>query len=212
MKEELWPGDVLCVDNALCAHITVDGQARCFEVETEATTYPAPTAAFLRYLSDHPGGCAAYAGAFRRETLPPLRAAAVELARRGSNRVNEHTLDMRIDRTPGPQPHHHGPVTTGAGGTVNHSETALVLSRATYGLPQFAGQSQEEAAQEIGRIRIYRQPTVDPADTETILVRPGSVVVTPATTAAIAGHCFENAFAMLVAIPGFVSPHISIQS
>jgi len=213
MREELWPGDVLCVDNSQCRHVTVEGQVVAFEVEAESTAYPAPTVAFLRYLSDHPGGCAAYPGAFRREAFPPVRAGAGEADQRGVNRVNEHTLDMRSDRNPGPQPHHHGPVTIGAGGAVNHSETALVLPRSCYGLPPVQGQTPGQPEDsENGRVRIYRRPTVDPLDTQCIDVRPGSVIVTPATTSAIAGHCFENAFAMLVAIPGFVSPHVSIKS
>lgn len=211
MKEELWPGDVLCVDNTSDRHISIEGQTLCFEVEVQATGYPTPTVAFLRYLSDHPGGCAAYPGAFRREALPPVRAAGGAPDQRGPNRVNEHTLDMRIDRIPGPRPHHHGPVAIGAGGTTNHSETALILSRAWYGLPALNGQPKGDEKEEIGRVRIYHQPATDPTDTETILIRPGSVIVTPATTDSITGHCFEDAFAMLVAIPGFVSPHISIK-
>jgi hypothetical protein len=124
---------------------------------------------------------------------------------------------MRIDRDPRPRPHHHGPVTTGAGNKVNHSETALVLPRSRYALPPFRlqeGSPQASAGardhSESGQIVIYHQPATDPSDTITVPVRPGSVVVTPATVDHVAGHCFENAFAMLVAIPGFVSPHHNI--
>src|SRR5690606_19305346 len=119
---------------------------------------------------------------------------------RGVHRVNEHTLDMRRDRTPRPQPHHHGPVASANRVVVNHSETALVLPRASYHLPPFGDQSETP---ESGRVIFY--PNVgNPAERVVVPVRPGSILVTPATTAGIAGHCFENAFAMLVAIPGFV--------
>jgi hypothetical protein len=185
----------------------------------------------LRHLDDRPGGCAAYPGAFRREALPPVRPSLlpkhgqegeVDADRRGPNRVNEHTLDMRIDRDPRPRPHHHGLVTTGAGNTnavssVNHSETALVLPRNCYALPPFGlgeslsqGSDSEAGHSETGHVIIYRQPATDPTDTITVPVRPGSIVVTPATGDGVVGHCFENAFAMLVAIPGFVSPHHNI--
>ena len=204
VEEELWPGDVVCVDSD--QSVVVKGSATCFEVETEATAYPLPAVALLRHLSDHPGGCAAYPGAFRREALPPVRAATGAEDQRTANRVNEHTLDMRIDRTPRPQPHHHGPVAIGDGKGVNHSETALVLPRASYGLPPFDDQT---GAPEAGHVVFY--PDVSrPSESVVVPVRPGSILVTPATTEGIAGHCFENAFAMLVAIPGFVSPHHSI--
>lgn len=201
--EELWPGDVLCI--TADQPLTITGKVTCFHVETDATSYPLPAVAFLRHLSDRPGGCAAYPGAFRREALPPVRSPAGVEDQRGVNRVNEHTLDMRIDRDPRPQPHHHGPVAIGGGEVVNHSETALVLPRARYHLPPV-----DEP--ESGRVVIFPQADTNPAHSQVIAVRPGSVVVTPATTEGIAGHCFENAFAMLVAIPGFVSPHRSIQA
>lgn len=204
VEEELWPGDVVCVDSG--QSVMVKGSATCFEVETEATAYPLPTVALLRHLSDRPGGCAAYPGAFRREALPPVRAAAGAEDQRTVNRVNEHTLDMRIDRTPRPQPHHHGPVATSNGKGVNHSETALVLSRASYGLPSFDDQTD---APETGHVFFYPD-AANPSESVVVPVRPGSILVTPATADGIAGHCFENAFAMLVAIPGFVSPHRSI--
>jgi hypothetical protein len=202
MQEAIWPGDVLCVDSA--QPLKVSGKATCFLVESEATAYPAPAAAFLRHLTDRPGGCAAYPGAFRRETLPPVRALADAPDKRGVNRVNEHTLDMRVDRDPRPQPHYHGPVAVGDGEVVNHSETALVLPRAVYGLPPVDDP-------ESGRVVIYPQADSDPSHTQVIPVRPGSIVVTPATVDGVAGHCFENAFAMLLAIPGFVSPHNAIR-
>ncbi len=134
--------------------VTIVGTVTCFEVETEATAYPLPTVAFLRHLTDFPGGCAAYPGAFRREALPPVRALVGALDQRGVNRVNEHTLDMRIDRHPRPQPHHHGPVTIGGGGVVNHSETALVLPRTRYALPPLQGRVDDT---ETGRVVIYQQ-------------------------------------------------------
>lgn len=204
VKAELWPGDVLCATTDQPA--TANGSGVWFLVESEASDYPLPAAAFLRYLSDRPGGCAAYPGAFRREALPPVRATTGAPDQRGVNRVNEHTLDMRLDRIPQPQPHHHGPVAIGAGQVVNHSETALLLPRIRYGLPPFEGRAN---GAEDGQVVIYHD-TTDPTTREVIPVRPGSVVVTPATTDGIAGHCFENAFAMLLAIPGFVSPHNAI--
>jgi hypothetical protein len=206
VEEQLWPGDVICIHHD--QPVTVLGNATCFQVETEATAYPSPSVAFLRHLSDHPGGCAAYPGAFRRETLPPMRATAGDLDHRGVNRLNEHTLDMRIDRDPRPQPHCHGPVPTGANTVVNHSETAIVLPRIIYDLPPV---DEPVNGIEIGRVVLYRQALTDPTDTMVIPVRPGTFVVTPATTDGIAGHCFENAFAMLLAIPGFVSPHNAIR-
>jgi hypothetical protein len=91
---------------------------------------------------------------------------------------------------------------------VNHSETAIILPRALYGLPPV---NEPVDGIENGRVVIYRQAITYPTDTTVMPVRPGSVVVTPATTDGIAGHCFENAFAMLLAIPGFVSPHNAIR-
>ena len=58
-----------------------------------------------------------------------------------------------------------------------------------------------------GHIIVYRTPEQDLSDTELLPVRPGSIVVTPAATDNVMGHCFENAFAMLIAIPGFVAPY-----
>ena len=196
-QEALWPGDVV---TATTAPVTLTGSGVYFDVMTEATDYPAPRAAFLRNLRDQPGGCAAYPGAFRREALPPQRPAADDIDRQGVNRVNEHTLDMRIDRRPPPIRHYHGPVPRGDGIVVNHSEVALVLPRAIYGLPE-VDQADE------GHVLIYRRPAVEPTDTVAIPVRPGSIVVTPATPENTMGHCFENCFAMLVAIPGFVAPY-----
>ncbi len=194
---DLWPGDTLYVDEAL-GPVTVRGRALYFEVATEATPYRAPRLALLRYLPDRPGGCAAYASAFRREALPPLRPEPGHGDARGANRVNQHTLDMRADRSPLPIAHYHGPVPVGGGRAVNHSETALVLPRAAYGLPEMASP---------GRVVIYRRPADDPTDRVVVPVRPGSLIVTPATEAGAIGHRFENAFAMLVAIPGFVAPY-----
>jgi hypothetical protein len=194
----LWPGDVVTAGDQ--TPVALSGSGTYFEVTVEATAYPAPRAAFLRNLPDHPGGCAAYPGAFRREAIPPQRPARGDSDQRGVNRINEHTLDMRIDRKPTPIRHYHGPIAIGAGELVNHSETALILSRACYGLPEVT-QADE------GQLLIYRQPAVDPTNTVTIPVRPGSIVVTPATAEGTMGHCFENCFAMLIAIPGFVAPY-----
>lgn len=198
-QEALWPGDVICV-----AHGEVEarlcGSGTYFDVVTEATAYPLPRLVLLRHLPDKPGGCAAYTGAFRREALPPVRATGATVDRRGVNRVNEHTLDMRLDRDRQPTPHHHGPVSAGQNTVVNHSETAIVLPRASYDLP-------EPEEPDRGRIALYRRPEEDPTDCVMIPVRPGSIVVTPAANSRIMGHIFENAFAMLVAIPGFVAPH-----
>ncbi len=200
-QETLWPGDVV---TATTAPVTLTGSGTYFDVLVEETDYNAPRAAFLRYLGDHPGGCAAYPGAFRREALPPQRPAPDAPDRRGVNRVNEHTLDMRIDRHPTPIRHYHGPVALGNGAVVNHSETAIVLPRTLYGLPEVA---QEDA----GHVLLYNRPAEDPSDTILIPVRPGSIVVTPAIPANTLGHCFENCFAMLIAIPGFVAPYHMIE-
>lgn len=196
-EEALWPGDVV---TATAEPVRLTGSGVYFDVMVEATDYPAPRAAFLRYLPDHPGGCAAYPGAFRREAIPPQRPAVNAHDHRGVNRVNEHTLDMRRDRRPTPIRHYHGPVALADGTVVNHSEIAIVLPRAIYGLPEV------DKADE-GHLLIYRRPAEDPTDTVVIPVRPGSIVVTPATPENTMGHCFENCFAMLVAIPGFVAPY-----
>jgi len=197
--EALWPGDLFCV-SAGDEPIRVEGDGVAFEVATEATAYPAPRLVHLRDLTDKPGGCAAYPGAFRREALPPVRPAVDDLDRRGINRVNEHTLDMRSDRNPPPIRHCHGPVTIGPQETVNHSETAILLPRSRYGLP--AVDKTDE-----GHVVIYTRPLNDPSAQVTIPVRPGSVIVTPASDGRVLGHAFENAFAMLIAIPGFVAPY-----
>jgi hypothetical protein len=201
----LWPGDVVCITPDIEADVELTGQGTYFEVITEQTAYRPPKLALLRHLTDRPGGCAAYPGAFRREALPPLKPEPGAADQRGPNRVNEHTLDMRVDRKPTPIKHFHGPVAIDGGCSVNHSETAIVLPRSVYGLPEVEQPDQ-------GRIRIYRRPQEDVSDQMVIPVRPGSIVVTPATTAQAAGHCFENAFAMLVAIPGFVSPYNFIET
>ncbi|GIV77633.1 MAG: hypothetical protein KatS3mg050_2027 [Litorilinea sp.] len=198
-REALWPGDSLCVAGDE-APVTLFGQGTYFDVIAEKTPYPAPRLALLRHLTDKPGGCAAYPGAFRREALPPVRPPADAEDRRGVNRVNQHTLDMRMDRRPTPIRHYHGVIPVGGGQVVPHSETAIVLSRRVYGLPEVEREDE-------GHILIYRRPAEDPGDTLVIPVRPGSIVVTPATPEGVAGHCFENAFAMLVAIPGFVAPY-----
>jgi hypothetical protein len=198
--EALWPGDALTVDNNAGEGIMLNGRGVYFEVVAEQTTYCAPRLAMLRHLPDHPGGCAAYPGAFRRETLPPQRPTAPDKDPRGPNRVNEHTLDMRLDRKPTPIRHYHGQISDGRGHMLNHSETAIVLSRSIYGLP-------EVEQPDRGYIRLYRRPAEDRADQFLVPVRPGSIVVTPATSEGVIGHCFENAFAMLVAIPGFMVPY-----
>lgn len=205
--ETLWPGDVVTADDQ--TPVTLSGSGAYFEVTVEATDYPALRAAFLRNLPDHPGGCAAYPGAFRREAIPPQRPDKGAIDQRGVNRINEHTLDMRIDRSPTPIRHYHGPIVVGRHETgeekvVNHSETAIVISRACYGLPE-VDQPNE------GHVLIYRQPAVNGTNTVAIPVRPGSIVVTPATPENTMGHCFENCFAMLIAIPGFVAPYHMIQ-
>ncbi|MEZ4673489.1 MAG: hypothetical protein R2932_04505 [Caldilineaceae bacterium] len=209
---DLWPGDVVTADDQ--SAVTLTGSARYFEVTVEQTAYGAPRAAFLRNLPDQPGGCAAYPGAFRREAIPPQRPNRNAADQRGVNRINEHTLDMRIDRNPTPLRHFHGPITigknieknaVGEGDVVNHSEIAIVLSRALYGLPEVADRDE-------GHVLIYQQPVRDKRDMVAIPVRPGSIVVTPATPDNTMGHCFENCFAMLVAIPGFVAPYNMIDA
>jgi hypothetical protein len=201
--EALWPGDALTLGPERPEGVLLYGQATYFDVITEQTGYRRPRLAMLRHLPDFPRGCAAYPGAFRRETLPPDRESRSSGNPRGSNRINEHTLDMRVDRAPGPGPHHHGTIADASGQVFNHSETAIILPRSAYGLPEVDRPDQ-------GRIRIYRRPAEDPSDQVLIPVRPGSIVVTPATPEQVMGHCFENAFAMLVAIPGFVVPHRAI--
>ena len=199
-QEEIWPGDALTTNNRL-GPLELVGSGIYFEVDAESTDYPAPKVSLLRNLGDHPGGCAAYDQAFRRETLPPAPIEENLRDRIGSNRVNEHTLDMRYDRWPGPSKHHHGTV-VGAGDQVfTHTEAAIVLSRSSYGLPEVASET-------AGRALIYRDPAEKgTSDSFAVPVRPGSIVVTPSTPERLYGHCFENAFAMLVAIPGFVVPY-----
>ncbi|MDA0712129.1 MAG: hypothetical protein O3B73_18170 [bacterium] len=201
-QEALWPGDVITTGPEMGDGL-VTGSGVCFEITAETTAYPAPKAAFLRHLPDHPGGCAAYPNAFRREVLPPDKEAANAASKRGHNRVNEHTLDMRPDRDPLPSRHHHGQVAD-ATGPINHTETALVLPRSIYGLPLPNGTEE-------GRAVIYRDPLNKKAsDAFIVPVRPGSLVVTPSTGERLYGHAFENAFAMLVAVPGFVAPYVMI--
>ena len=202
--ESVWPGDVLTMQNGFSGALEMAGQGTALDVITDITDYRAPRLSMLRNLQDFPGGCAAYEGAFRREAIPPDRQNEDAEDQRGSNRVNEHTLDMRNDRCPTPIRHYHGPVATGGGKHINHTETALVLSRSVYGLP-------DVNATDEGHIVIFRRPKEDPSDAVTIPVRPGSIVVTPATGEKALGHCFENAFAMLVAVPGFVSPYRLIE-
>lgn len=200
--EDLWPGDVITATGGE-QPVRLRGRATYFQVTTEATGYRAPRLALLRNLTDFPGGCAAYEGAFRREAIPPQRPAAFAGDARGVNRVNEHTLDMRFDRRPTPSRHHHGPVAvndTGKGTFVNHTETAIVLPRSAYGLP-------EVDQPDRGHLVLHLDPQRDPTATVIVPVRPGSIVVTPATPDRAVGHCFENVFAMLIAIPGFVSPY-----
>lgn len=203
-REALWPGDVACIADGEGVEPILSGSGTYFDVITEATAYTAPRLVMLRHLPDKPGGCAAYTGAFRREALPPEKPPAGAGDQRGVNRVNEHTLDMRQDRDALPVPHYHGPVSLGQDEVVNHSETAIVLPRSVYNLPD---PDQPDA----GRVVIYCRPADDPADQIVIPVRPGSIVVTPATRDRVMGHAFENAFAMLVAIPGFVAPHHPIR-
>jgi len=198
--EPLWSGDVLTVDEQAKEGVLLRGRATYFEVIAEQTGYRAPRLAMLRHLSDRPGGCAAYSGAFRREAIPPEPIGAEAIDPRGPNRVHEHTLDMRLDRTPTPIRHYHGPLVGQDGQTWNQSETAIVLPRSVYDLPAVESMDQ-------GQIRLYRRPAEDPSDQLLVPVRPGSIVVTPATEAYAVGHCFENAFAMLVAIPGFMVPY-----
>lgn len=202
-QEPLWPGDVL-VNHDEIGNSNIDGSGVYYEITTETTDYRAPKVGFLRNLQNQPGGCAAYENAFRREVLRPEKPASDSPDQMGTNRVNEHTLDMRPDRDPLPSKHHHGQVQT-ASGMINHTETALVLPRSAYGLPLPNGTEE-------GHAIIYRDPiqkkTSDPF---TVPVRPGSIVVTPSTDQAIYGHSFQNAFAMLVAVPGFVAPYVMIK-
>lgn len=198
-SEEVWPGDAICVDATTADRTLLTGGGTFFKVVTEATAYPFPRLALLRNLPSLPGGCAAYDGAFRRETLPPQEVLDAAVDRRGNNRVNQHTLDMRPDRQPLPRAHYHGQVAVADGAFVNHSETALVLPRSVYDLPPV--RDTEE-----GEIALYPHPAEEPEDFFTVPMRPGSIAVTPAAEAGPVGHRFIDAFAMLVAIPGFVAP------
>jgi hypothetical protein len=157
----------------------------------------------LRNLGSEPGGCASYDGAFRREALPPVPSEDKH-DDRGENRVNQHTLDMRIDREPGPIKHYQGTVSTGPDEEMANTEIAIVLPRKVYDRPPFEHDGEDRTDE--GWVKMYHQPASDPTDTENIPVSPGSILVTPATDEHVYGHCFENAFAMLVAIPGFVAP------
>lgn len=208
LPNPLWPGDLFCIAPG-DEPIRVEGDGVALEVITETSGYPAPRLVHLRDLADKPGGCAAYPGAFRRESLPPVRPPADAEDRRGVNRINEHTLDMRYDRTPPPIRHCHGPVAIGEGRSVDHSETAIVLPRSVYGLPPVNGDSHNS---EEGHVIIYTCPLEDPTAQVRVPVRPGSVIVTPAGSRQVMGHAFENAFAMLVAIPGFVAPYHMLDS
>jgi hypothetical protein len=190
------PGDLITVGPG-DDPVELSGSGTAFEVRAEATTYPAPRFAFLRNVPDEAAGCAEYEGAFRREVLPP-EVSDTDGDARGSNRVNVHTLDMRLDREPAPVQHCHAPVTAGDGRRVPHTETALVVDRAAYDLPPVEGSDEH--------VRIFRQPETDPTDWFDLSVEPGSIVVTPATEGRIYGHCFRNAFAALVAVPSFTAP------
>jgi len=202
-QEPLWPGDAI-VTNSEIGDATIEGTGVFYAITTDTTAYQAPKAAFLRNLTDHPGGCAAYPNAFRREVIPPEKTDSNSPDKMGTNRVNEHTLDMRPDRSPLPSKHHHGQVQTTLG-PINHTETALVLPRATYGIPLPNGTEE-------GHAIIYRDPlTKGTTDAFKVPVRPGSIVVTPSTAHGLYGHSFANAFAMLVAVPGFVAPYVMIQ-
>lgn len=193
--EAVWPGDVI-VSNEALGPAGLTGAGAYFEVVTETTAYPVPKLALLRNLDNRPGGCAAYPGAFRRETIPPERPSQDDPDRVGTNRVNEHTLDMRPDRSPFPKKHYHGPVPGPKGTLFNHSETAIVLPRSAYNLPEVDNTPE-------GHAIIYRNPENGSSDSFTVPVRPGSIVVTPATRQGVYGHCFADAFAMLLAVPCF---------
>ncbi len=200
--EAVWPGDSLSTTSSE-KPLQIEGSGVYFSVQTEETDYPAPRLSMLRNLGSEPGGCASYDDAFRREALPPIPSDD-EQDDRGVNRVNQHTLDMRIDRDPGPIKHYHGTVSIGPNQSMPNSEIALVLPREMYDRPVFEHEGTDRPAE--GWMRLYRNPERDPSVTEIIPASPGSIVVTPATEEHVYGHCFENAFAMLVAIPGFVAP------
>ena len=81
----------------------------------------------------------------------------------------------------------------------------MVLPRQAYGLPRV--QNSDD-----GHAILYRDPLEKGTDDAfRVPVTPGSIVVTPSTSERLYGHCFENAFAMLVAIPGFVVPYEMIR-
>jgi len=195
----IWPGDVIVLQPDE-APVELTGTGATFEVRVPPTAYPAPRFGFLRNVPDDAGGCAEYDQAFRREVLPP-EVSAGDDDTRGVNRVNQHTLDMRHDRKPTPVQHCHAPVATGDD-AVPHTETAIVLDRSTYDLPPV------EATD--GHVQLFRRPLENPTDRVHLPVKPGSIVVTPATEERVYGHCFRNTFAALVAIPGFTAPLIEI--
>ena len=196
-------GDTVCIDDRARSMASLSGDLAWFEVSMPVTDYVAPRLVLLRNLKDKPGGCAAHVGAFRRESLPPVRPPDGKPDRRGVNRVNMHALDMRTDRDPPPSPHCHGPVAVDGTEFVNHSETALVLPRTLYGLPPHGADLPEQ-------VEMYPRVSEPDAEPVAVPVRPGSIVVTPGGRDRTMGHCFVNAFAMLVAIPGFVSPHYAL--
>ncbi len=198
--ESLQAGDTVCVDGHARSAATLTGRGVYFEMSVPLTPYQAPRLTLLRNVKDRPGGCAAYPGAFRREALPPVRPAPADPDQRGVNRVNMHALDMRTDREPPPSRHYHGPVPVGTADPVSHSETALILPRSVYGLPDHDRGAEEH-------VMLYGRPQADPQARVTVPVRPGSIVVTPGAADWTMGHSFANAFALLVAVPGFVSPY-----
>jgi hypothetical protein len=79
-----------------------------------------------------------------------------------------------------------------------------VLSPLVYGLPV--------TPEPQGSVIVYRDPVEKSVtDSVTVPVRPGSIVVTPSTPDHLYEHCFSNAFAVLITLPGFVAQYVRIE-
>ena len=106
---------------------------------------------------------------------------------------------MRPDRERSSVAHFHRRVDVGADVRVNYTETALILLRFVYSLPSVA-------ASKGGRVDLFPGPVERPDEKMGVALKLGSIVVTAATAVGSVGHCFVDAFAMLVAISGFLDP------
>ncbi|MEZ4658783.1 MAG: hypothetical protein R2911_14535 [Caldilineaceae bacterium] len=100
----------MTVDGRQSAPVTVMGRACYFQVTVAATDYrlphghAAPSDRLPRRLCGLSRRLSPVAS-FHHSGPPKMRPTSACV-----NRVNQHTLDMRTDRTPTPIRHHHGPV------------------------------------------------------------------------------------------------------